>query len=67
MKDLDFTEVLMWFIILGELLESHGKITSSAVRKNNYISGLFMEESLKKPKEYRHTVYTDCIHTAYNH
>lgn len=36
-RELDFTEILMWLVILGELLESHGKITSTAaIKKKRY-------------------------------
>lgn len=49
-RQLNFTEVLMWLIILGELLESHGKITSSAVSKKNGISSLCYRGKLGKKK-----------------
>lgn len=59
--------MLMRPVILGELLVSHNKITSSVVSKKNDISRLCYGEKFVKIIEYRHTECTDCIHIVYNH
>lgn len=60
-RELDFTEILMWLVILGELLESHGKITSSAAIKHNDIVSPCYKGKFEKMTEYTHTVY--CVYT----
>lgn len=63
-RELNFTEILIWLVILSELLGSHGKITSSAAIKKIFLA-LITEESLKKLLN-THTVYCvyiHCVHT----
>lgn len=68
-RELDFTEILMWLLILDEFLESHDKIKNSVVIKKKVILAFIREDNFKKWLTV-HIVYSEypvCICTVYKY